>query len=94
MRIANYIKRVRENLISKVGRKHITQSERDMKTYSKINGNWMIRNTEDVFRTYMRDKLDELYKEGKVHTCYSASGVPYEVITVSDYREVTERSRE
>lgn len=64
------------------------------KTYEKINGSWVIKETEDVFRTYMRDKLDELYKEGKVHTCYSASGVPYEVITVSDYREVTERSRE
>lgn len=64
------------------------------KTYEKINGSWVIKEGEDVFRTYMRDKLDELYKEGKVHTCYSASGVPYEVITVSDYREVTERSRE
>ena len=64
------------------------------KTYEKINGSWVIKEGEDVFRTYMRDKLDELYKEGKVHLCYSASGVPYEVITVSDYREVTERSRE
>ena len=64
------------------------------KTYEKINGSWVIKEGEDVFRTYMRDKLDELYKEGKVHTCYSASGVPYEVITVSDYREVVERSRE
>lgn len=48
----------------------------------------------DNIKEYMLEVLAELYKEGKVHTCYSASGVPYEVITVSDYREVTERSRE
>ena len=48
----------------------------------------------DDIKEYMLEVLAELYKEGKVHTCYSASGVPYEVITVSDYREVVERSRE
>jgi hypothetical protein len=48
----------------------------------------------DDIKEYMLEVLAEFYKNGKVHTCYSASGVPYEVITVSDYREVTERSRE
>lgn len=48
----------------------------------------------DEIKEYMLEVLAELYKEGKVHTCYSASGVPYEVITVNDYREVVERSND